>query len=197
MWELLLSNPCLQAADNSVDSVTIQPTVVLTTTSRIPDNTSCIPDHTSQIPDNTSCNPDDAMAEARFAADYSKRVSNCKKCKSKIEKGELRMAKIVPNFFHDGDGEMKQYHHPRCIFETFIKARSTTKIIEEADNIEGFTDLQQDDKDMLNQLIKGNCIPRTNVLGGGGGGGYGLVVVTPPHLQTDCFHIYAEYIYIY
>ena len=97
----------------------------------------------------------DTMTENKFAADYAKRIAGCKKCKSKIEKGELRVAKVVPNFFHDGEGEMKQYHHPACLFETFIRARAGTKIIEEADDIQGFTDLKQEDKDLLNQLIKG------------------------------------------
>ena len=46
-----------------------------------------------------------------------------------MEKGEVRIAKITANPFND-EGEMKNYHHPVCIFETFAKARSTTKVIE-------------------------------------------------------------------
>jgi DNA ligase-3 len=96
------------------------------------------------------------MADNRFACDYAKRnTSSCKKCKKKLEKGELRLAKVVANFFHDGEGEMKQYHHPACLFETFVRARSTTKIIESPDDIEGFGDLEQPEKDLINQLIKG------------------------------------------
>ncbi len=30
------------------------------------------------------------MADNRFCADYAKRVAGCKKCKEKIEKGQLR-----------------------------------------------------------------------------------------------------------
>ena len=49
---------------------------------------------------------------------------------------------------------MKNYHHPKCIFETFKKARATTKKIEEPGDIEGFEDIQDEDKDMIKKLIK-------------------------------------------
>jgi hypothetical protein len=35
----------------------------------------------------------------RFCIDYAKRQAGCKKCKQKIEKGELRIAKITPSPF--------------------------------------------------------------------------------------------------
>ena len=96
------------------------------------------------------------MTENKFMCDYAKRAtSGCKKCKKKLEKGELRLAKVVPNFFHDGDGEMKQYHHAECLFETFVKARATTKIIEELDDLQGFGDLEQADKDRIKRLLDG------------------------------------------
>ena len=69
------------------------------------------------------------MSDNKFSVDYAKRQAGCKKCKQKIEKGELRIAKITASPFSD-DGEMKNYHHPACMFETFKKARATTKIIE-------------------------------------------------------------------
>ena len=89
------------------------------------------------------------MSDNRFSIDYAKRQvhttscylfsychyfititqAGCKKCKQKIEKGEVRIAKITASPFSD-DGEMKNYHHPACMFETFKKARATTKIIE-------------------------------------------------------------------
>ncbi len=55
--------------------------------------------------------------------------AGCKKCKQKIPKGAVRIAKVTANPFND-EGDMKLYHHPACIFETFKKARATTKIIE-------------------------------------------------------------------
>ena len=73
------------------------------------------------------------MADAKFAIDYGKRNCKCHKCKQPIEKGLLRIAKLVPNIFSDDGGDMKQYHHPICLFESFKKARATTKIIEVCD----------------------------------------------------------------
>ena len=96
------------------------------------------------------------MAEAKYVADYDKRgQASCKKCKQKIGKGLCRIAKVVPNFFHDGDGEMKQYYHPGCIMETFVRARATTKIIEDHTDVEGFKELQDEDKDIIKKHIKG------------------------------------------
>ena len=38
----------------------------------------------------------------------------------------IRIAKVTPSPFNEGD-EMKLYHHPACMFETFKRARATTK----------------------------------------------------------------------
>jgi len=92
------------------------------------------------------------MAENRFCIDYAKRPANCKKCKVKIEKGELRIAKITASPFSD-DGEMKNYHHPSCIFETFKKARPSTKIIEDPTDLEGWSDVATDDRKTVLALI--------------------------------------------
>ncbi|XP_064610448.1 DNA ligase 3-like [Liolophura sinensis] len=95
------------------------------------------------------------MAENKFIIGYAKLgTSSCKKCKQKIAKQSLRIGKVVPNPFGDGGGDMKQWHHPACIFETFKRARASTKIIEEPDDLEGFTDLQDEDKKLVNKLIK-------------------------------------------
>ena len=94
------------------------------------------------------------MADNKYACDYAKLgTSGCKKCKQKLAKGELRIAKLSANPF--GDGDMKIYHHPKCIFETFIRARASTKIIESLDDIEGHEKLEDEDKDLINGLIKG------------------------------------------
>lgn len=101
-------------------------------------------------------NNQSTMSDNRFAADYDKLGrASCKKCKQKLNKGELRIAKITANFFHEGEGVMKQYHHPKCMFETFVRARSTTKIIEGPDDLEGFVELKDEDKDALKALIAG------------------------------------------
>lgn len=96
------------------------------------------------------------MADNKFVCDYAKRgTASCKKCKQKIDKTLLRIAKVVPNPFGDGEGEMKQWFHPACIFETFQRARATTKIIQSLDDIEGSGDLKPEDKDLINKLITG------------------------------------------
>ena len=51
---------------------------------------------------------------------------------------------------------MKQWFHPDCMFETFVRARAATKKIEDPDDLEGFSDLEQADKDIILKLIKGN-----------------------------------------
>jgi len=93
------------------------------------------------------------MSDNRFSIDYAKRQAGCKKCKQKIEKGEVRIAKITASPFSD-DGEMKNYHHPACMFETFKKARATTKIIEDPSDLEGWCDIKQEDREPILQLIK-------------------------------------------
>uniref|UniRef100_A0A915KFN9 PARP-type domain-containing protein n=1 Tax=Romanomermis culicivorax TaxID=13658 RepID=A0A915KFN9_ROMCU len=70
-----------------------------------------------------------------------------------IEKASLRLAKIVPNPFSDKADDMRQYYHASCLFETFNNARANTKVIESADEIEGWADINQSDKnDLLNKI---------------------------------------------
>ena len=96
------------------------------------------------------------MAEVKFSVDYSKRLSKCKKCKQEIAKGDVRLAKLVPNFFGgDEDTEMKQYYHIKCMFETFKRARATTKKIESSDDIEEFASIKDDDKKLILSCIEG------------------------------------------
>ena len=96
------------------------------------------------------------MADNRYAVDYARMgTSSCKKCKQTLGKGDLRLAKVVKNPFTDDDKDMKHYHHPKCLFETFIRAKCTTRIIEEVDDIEEFSSLKDEDQDMINTLIIG------------------------------------------
>ncbi|KAK6021098.1 Poly(ADP-ribose) polymerase and DNA-Ligase Zn-finger region [Ostertagia ostertagi] len=100
----------------------------------------------------------------RFAIDYAKRVAGCKKCKLQLPKGEVRLAKITPNpFVQREEGpppDMKMYYHPHCLFEMFFKARANTKVIEGVEDIEGWDDVKEEDKepilkfiDELNELV--------------------------------------------
>lgn len=96
------------------------------------------------------------MADNKYVVGYAKLgTSGCKKCKQKIAKGALRIGKLVRNPFGSDGGDMKQWHHPNCIFDTFQRARPTTKKIEEPDDMEGFSDLRQEDKNSLIKLING------------------------------------------
>lgn len=95
------------------------------------------------------------MSSFPFCAEYDKRgQAKCKKCKEKCEKGELRIGKIVTNPFSESGGDMKQWHHVNCIFETFKRARATTKKIEDpVDDIEGWENLEEDDQKKIRALI--------------------------------------------
>ena len=51
---------------------------------------------------------------------------------------------------------MKHYHHPNCIFETFKKARATTKVIEDPSDLEGWQEVEQEDREGILKLIREN-----------------------------------------
>ncbi|TSP36102.1 DNA ligase 3 [Bagarius yarrelli] len=94
------------------------------------------------------------MAEQRFCVEYAKRgQAGCKKCKDKIVKGVVRIGKIVPNPFSESAGEMKEWYHVRCIFEKLERARATTKKIEDITDLEGWEELQDEDKELINKLV--------------------------------------------
>ncbi|XP_055938464.1 DNA ligase 3-like isoform X2 [Argiope bruennichi] len=86
-----------------------------------------------------------SMANNRYCIDLAKRgTAGCKECNKKIDKGLVRIAKIIPNPFTESGGEMKQWFHVRCIFTKLSRARATTKKIESTDDLEGWDDLEED-----------------------------------------------------
>ncbi|KFW01878.1 DNA ligase 3 [Eurypyga helias] len=94
------------------------------------------------------------MAEQRYCVDYAKRgTAGCKKCKEKIVKGMVRIGKIVPNPFTESGGDMKEWYHVKCMFEKLEKARATTKKIEDITDLEGWEELQDGDKELINKHI--------------------------------------------
>ncbi|XP_012677474.2 DNA ligase 3 [Clupea harengus] len=109
------------------------------------------------------------MAEQRFCVEYAKRgTAGCKKCKDKIMKGIVRIGKIVPNPFSESAGEMKEWYHGKCIFEKLERARATTKKIEDITDLEGWEELEDDDKELINKLVsdlaaKTNATPKKKV----------------------------------
>lgn len=69
------------------------------------------------------------------------------------------MGKIMPNFFVAAKDsskpppDMKQYFHKNCLFEMLFKARPTTKVIDDTEEIEGFEDLNAEDQDEIKKLV--------------------------------------------
>ncbi|GFY00270.1 DNA ligase 3 [Trichonephila clavipes] len=87
------------------------------------------------------------MANNRYCIDLAKRgTAGCKECNKKIEKGLVRIAKIIPNPFTESGGEMKQWFHVNCIFVKLSRARATTKKIESTDDLEGWDELEDEHK---------------------------------------------------
>uniref|UniRef100_A0A8V5GXA8 DNA ligase n=1 Tax=Melopsittacus undulatus TaxID=13146 RepID=A0A8V5GXA8_MELUD len=110
------------------------------------------------------------MAEQRYCVDYAKRgTAGCKKCKEKIVKGMVRIGKIVPNPFTESGGDMKEWYHVKCMFEKLDKARATTKKIEDITDLEGWEELQDVEKDLINKHIseansKAGSTPKKKVI---------------------------------
>ncbi|KAF7655900.1 hypothetical protein LDENG_00048330 [Lucifuga dentata] len=110
-----------------------------------------------------------AMSEQRFLVEYAKRgTAGCKKCKDKIQKGVVRIGKVVPNPFSESAGEMKEWYHVKCMFEKLERARATTKKIEDITDLEGWEELQDEDKDLINKhvsdlMAKVNASPKKKV----------------------------------
>ncbi|KAJ3589245.1 hypothetical protein NHX12_010091 [Muraenolepis orangiensis] len=109
------------------------------------------------------------MSEQKFIVEYAKRgTAGCKKCKDKIPKGIVRIGKVVPNPFSESAGDMKEWHHVKCIFEKLEKARATTKKIEDITDLEGWEELEDEDKEIINKhvtnlMAKVNASPKKKV----------------------------------
>jgi len=75
-----------------------------------------------------------------------------------IEKGCLRIGRRVL-MEQDRDGGTANisfmWHHARCIFNTFLRARKLTRVLESEFDIEGFSSLQHEDQETIRKLIAG------------------------------------------
>nr|CAD7588748.1 unnamed protein product [Timema genevievae] len=99
-------------------------------------------------------NEEPQVEEKKFFAERAKSGrANCKKCKQKLEAGKLRLAKAGYNPF--GPGLMKMWHHVPCLFDVFSRQRKTTPKIESPDDIEGWSDLEEEDQDEILQFLPG------------------------------------------
>lgn len=67
----------------------------------------------------------------------------------------MRIGKVVPNPFSESAGEMKEWYHVKCIFEKLERARATTKKIEDITDLEGWEELQDADKEIINKHVSG------------------------------------------
>ena len=67
----------------------------------------------------------------------------------------LSLSTYCLHILSDDGGDMKVWYHCQCIFETFKRARATTKKIETPADVEGFADLEDKEKDEIKELIKG------------------------------------------
>eukprot|EP00742_Colponemidia_sp_Colp-10_P006695 GILJ01007176.1.p1 GENE.GILJ01007176.1~~GILJ01007176.1.p1 ORF type:complete len:1038 (+),score=252.17 GILJ01007176.1:36-3116(+) len=95
---------------------------------------------------------------AEFQVEYAKTGrASCKdsKCKLPIAAGTLRLARVAANPFGDVGDTMLKWYHPRCMFNSFTRARASTAKIESEDDIEGFDELKAKDKDLIRNLISG------------------------------------------
>ena len=102
------------------------------------------------------CSNEPDMAEQRFIVEYAKRgTAGCKKCKDKIPKEVVRIGKVVPNPFSESAGEMKEWYHVKCIFEKLERARATTKKIEDITDLDGWEELEDEDKEIINKHVSG------------------------------------------
>ena len=95
------------------------------------------------------------MADAEYVIEYARSGrSGCKKCKEKIDKGSPRIGKETSSPFSD-DGKMRTWYHVKCIFDSFQRARATTKKIESTADLQGYDTMRKEEQDDVKKLIFG------------------------------------------
>ncbi|XP_020369051.2 DNA ligase 3 isoform X1 [Rhincodon typus] len=108
----------------------------------------------SWVPSCPYCTSKAGMPVQRYCVDYAKRgTAGCKKCREKLPKGLVRIGRIMPNPFSEG-AEMKEWYHIKCMFEKLERARLSTKKIDDLTDLEGYEELQDAERDLINQHIK-------------------------------------------
>jgi len=70
-----------------------------------------------------------------------------------IEKGELRIGRRV--LLDKESKVVMMWHHARCIFNTFLRSRKNTRVIESPEDLEGFEKVEPEDQDFLRRIIAG------------------------------------------
>jgi len=96
------------------------------------------------------------MAENTYNVAYSTNArAKCKYsgCGETIAKDELRFTKSSASAFSDKKPKC-EFYHAKCMFLAFVRARKTTKKIENVSDIEGYDSINQADKDQIKKYIK-------------------------------------------
>ena len=100
----------------------------------------------------------DDIVDLPFRAEYAKSGrAACKKCKEKIDKGELRLAVMVqsPMF----DGKVPHWYHPKCFF-----GRARPKAV---GDISHFDSLRWEDQEEIRKMsenwLKGGVLSAITV----------------------------------
>ncbi|XP_071109870.1 DNA ligase 3-like [Haliotis cracherodii] len=78
--------------------------------------------------------------------------SICRNCNKYIEKKTLRIGKDIPNPCDDNDegwGDVTLWYHPVCMFEEFDKEKAKERKIKAPEDIYGFKELKQGEKDTI------------------------------------------------
>lgn len=74
-----------------------------------------------------------------------------------IEKGALRIGRRVLMDAENGGGHVAiMWHHARCIFNTFLRARKDTRTITSEADLDGFENILPEDQEILRRLMDGS-----------------------------------------
>ncbi|XP_046572187.1 DNA ligase 3-like [Haliotis rubra] len=89
--------------------------------------------------------------------------SICRNCNQFIAKKTLRIGKNVPNpcdVEDEGWGDMTLYYHVPCMFKEFDREKAKERKIKSPDDMGGFDQLKQDEKETVLRLISDANIKR-------------------------------------
>ena len=94
--------------------------------------------------------------EASFKVEYDVTGrAQCRQCKKKMNKTELRMGKLVGNFFDKSrKGMIYHYFYPNCLIQNLKRCRIMSRNIETADSIFGIDNLQASDYALISSLVE-------------------------------------------
>ena len=85
----------------------------------------------------------------------NKSSTKCRVCKNTIERGQLRIARLVPRKNDANANKMKQlWHHVDCIFQGFrCDSAFTVKITDPVVDIEGWNEISEQDKTLIAEKV--------------------------------------------